>query len=97
MLKGWGTGYSVVVIYREKNDGYKETKDTLKSEDSDKIRVLKAPLNPKIMYVSVFFGYFVPGGSPTFFGLGRGPITPPDPAMVRTDRKDLDSNKTKQK
>ena len=36
------------------------------------------------------------GGSPTCFGLGRGPITPPGPAMVRTDRKDLNSNKTKQ-
>ena len=31
---------------------------------------------------------------PTYFGLGRGPITPPGPAMVRTDRKDLNSNKT---
>ena len=39
------------------------------------------------------FGYFVPGGSPTLFGLGRGPITPPDPAMVQTDRKDLNSKK----
>ena len=43
------------------------------------------------------FGYFVVGGSPTLFGLGRGPITPPDPAMVRTGRKDLNSNKTKNK
>ena len=41
------------------------------------------------------FGYFVLGGSPTLFGLGRGPITPPDPAMVRAVRKDLNSNKTK--
>ena len=41
-------------------------------------------------------GYFVTGGSPTLFDLGRGPITPPDPAMVRADRKDLNSNKTKQ-
>ena len=41
-------------------------------------------------------GYFVPGGSPTCFGLGRGPIAPPGSAMVRTDRKDLNSNKTKQ-
>ena len=40
------------------------------------------------------FGYFVLGGSSTLFGLGRGPITPPDPATVRTDRKDLNSNKT---
>ena len=30
------------------------------------------------------------------FGLGRGPITPPGPAMVRTDLEDLNSNKTKQ-
>ena len=29
------------------------------------------------------------------FDLGRGPITPPGPAMVRTDRNDLNSNKTK--
>ena len=43
------------------------------------------------------FGYFVFGGSPTLFGLGRGPTTPPDPAMVRMDRKDLNSNKTKKK
>ena len=28
------------------------------------------------------------------FGLGRGPITPPSPAMVQTDPKDLNSNKT---
>ena len=36
-----------------------------------------------------------PGSPPIYFGLGKGPITPPDPAMVRTDRKDLHSNKTK--
>ena len=42
------------------------------------------------------FCYFVPGGSPTCFGLGRGPITPPGPAMVRMGRRDLNSNKTKQ-
>ena len=36
---------------------------------------------------------FSTGGSPTCFGLVRGPITPPDPAMVRTDWKDLNSNK----
>ena len=34
-------------------------------------------------------------GSPTLFGLGRGPVTPPDPAMIRMDRKDLNSNRTK--
>ena len=28
------------------------------------------------------------------FGLGRGPNTPPDLAIVRTGRKDLNSNKT---
>ena len=28
---------------------------------------------------------------PPLFGLWRGPITPPDPAMVRMDRKDLNS------
>ena len=39
------------------------------------------------------FGYFFTGGSPTCFGLGRGPITPPGPAVVRMDRKDLNSNK----
>ena len=31
---------------------------------------------------------------PPYFGLGRGPITPPNPAMVRMDRKDLNLNKT---
>ena len=36
------------------------------------------------------FDYFYPGGSPTFvLALGGGPITPPGPAMVLTDRKDL--------
>ena len=39
------------------------------------------------------FGYFVTGGSPTYFCLGRGPITPPDRVMIPTDRKDLNSNK----
>ena len=29
-----------------------------------------------------------------YFGLGRGSITPPSPAMFRTDQKDLNSNKT---
>ena len=29
------------------------------------------------------------------FGLGRGPITPPGPAMIITDRKDLNSTKKK--
>ena len=42
------------------------------------------------------FGYFFSGVSPPLFGLERGPITPPGPAMVLTDRKDLNSNKTKQ-
>ena len=42
------------------------------------------------------FGYFVPGGSPTCFDLGRGPITLPGPAMVRMGRRDLNSDKTKQ-
>ena len=41
-------------------------------------------------YYLGLFGYFS-GGSATYFGLGRGPVTPP--AMVRTDRKDLKSNK----
>ena len=35
-------------------------------------------------------------GCPPYFGLGRGPITPPGPAMLRANRKDLNSNKTKQ-
>ena len=46
-----------------------------------------------VKYILGLFGFFFTGGSPTNFGLGRGPITPPDPAIVRTDRKDLDSNK----
>ena len=41
------------------------------------------------------FGCFFAGGSPTYSGLGKGPINPPGPEMVRTDRKDLNSNKTK--
>ena len=45
--------------------------------------------------ISAFFTNTFPGGSPTYFGLGMGPITHPGPAMVRTDRKDLNSNKTK--
>ena len=40
------------------------------------------------------FGYSFTGGSPTYFGLGSGPITSPGPAMVRTNLKDLNSNKT---
>ena len=43
------------------------------------------------------FGYYVLGGSPSLFGLGRGPITPLGPTMVRTDRKDLNSNKPNKK
>ena len=43
------------------------------------------------------FDFFVPGGSPTCFGLGRVPITPPGPAMIRMGRSDQNSNKTKQK
>ena len=39
------------------------------------------------------FGYFFSGDSSTLFSLGRGPITPPGPAMVRTDLKDLNLNK----
>ena len=38
-----------------------------------------------IAYLGLF-GYFAPGGSPTYFGLGRGAITPPGPAMVRTGK-----------
>ena len=43
-------------------------------------------------YIRPFWLVFT-GGSPTLFGLGRGPITPLGPAMVRMDRKDLNSNK----
>ena len=46
---------------------------------------------------SAFLASFLPVVRPPSFGLGRGPITPPGPAMVRTDRKDLNSNKTKNK
>ena len=45
-------------------------------------------------YIRPFWLVFT-GGSPTLFGLGRGPITPLGPAMVRMDRKDLNSNKQK--
>ena len=47
-----------------------------------------------LRYILGLFGYFFPGGSPTCFGLGKGPITPTGPPMVRTDRKD--SIQTKQ-
>ena len=40
------------------------------------------------------FWLLFPGGSPTCFGHGRGPITPPGTAMVRTYGRDLNSNKT---
>ena len=44
------------------------------------------------------FGYFFFGWFDRLcFGLGRGPITSPGPAIVLMDRKDLNSNKTKQK
>ena len=38
------------------------------------------------------------GGSPTYFGFARGPITPPGPAMARPGRKELNSkNNSNQK
>ena len=40
---------------------------------------------------------FYPVVHPLYFGLGRGPITSPGPAMVPMDRKDLNSNKIKNK
>ena len=58
-------------------------------------------LNPKETFkkrlYSAFLASFSPVVRPPWFGLGRGPTTPPDPAMVRTDQKDLNSNKTKTK
>ena len=42
------------------------------------------------------FGCFFLVVRPPLFGIGRGPITPPGPAMVVIDRKDLNS-KTKKK
>ena len=54
------------------------------------------PSKSKVIIILGLFGYFVIGdGSPILFGLGRGPITPPGPAMVWLDRKDLNSSKTK--
>ena len=44
---------------------------------------------------SAFLAAFTPVVRPPYFGLERGPLTSPGPAMVRTDRKDLNSNKTK--
>ena len=47
------------------------------------------------MYFNLgLFDYFVPGG--TYFDLGRSPITPPGPAMVRTGRRDLNLKQKKQ-
>ena len=40
------------------------------------------------------FGYFFTGGPPLFWPWGRGPINPPDPAIVLMDRNDQNSNKT---
>ena len=42
---------------------------------------------------SAFLASLLPVVRPPSFGLGRGPITPPGPTMVRMDRKDLNSNK----
>ena len=43
---------------------------------------------------SAFFATLLLVVRPPSFGLGRGPFTPPGSAMVRMDRKDLNSNKT---
>ena len=43
---------------------------------------------------SAFLASFSPVVRTPSFGLGRGPTTPPGPEMVRTCRKDLNSNKT---
>ena len=43
------------------------------------------------------FGYFFSGGSPTFIWPWEGPTTPPGSEMLRTGRKDLNSNKTHKK
>ena len=40
-------------------------------------------------FISRPFWLLSPGDSPTYFGLGSGPITPPGPEMVLMDRKDL--------
>ena len=40
-------------------------------------------------YISAFWATFSRVVPPPLFCLGRGPITPPGPAMVLTDRKDL--------
>ena len=49
-----------------------------------------------LMLFSAFLVYFSRAVRTPIFGLGRGPITPAGPAMVRTDRKDPNSSKTKQ-
>ena len=46
---------------------------------------------------SALLAIFSPVVRPPSFGLGRGPTTPPDPAMVRTSRKDLNSKRKEKK
>ena len=57
--------------------------------------ILHALRNPG--YIFGLFGYFFSGWfAHLCFGRGRSPITHPDPEMVLTNRKDLNSNKIKQ-
>ena len=48
-------------------------------------------------YSAFLASFFSPVVRPPYFGLGKGPITPPGPAIVRMDRKYLNSKKTKKK
>ena len=48
-------------------------------------------------YISASLAFFHQWFAHLCFGLGRGPITPPGPAMALMDRKGLNSNKTNKK
>ena len=55
----------------------------------------KSNLPPTAYYIQPFSLVFHRWFAHLCFGLGRGQIIPPSPALFRTDRKDLNSNKTK--
>ena len=48
-----------------------------------------------VVYTPGLLAAFLLVVRPPLFALGRGPITPPSPAMVIMDQKDLNSKKKK--
>ena len=58
----------------------------------DHARLVREAWTPGLLAV-FFFSWF----AHPWFGLGRVPITPPGPAMVFVDRKDLNKKKNKKK